>query len=122
MRYSKNVFNKYSARKTNYNGRMYDSKYEAEIAYELDMRRLAGEFKSVVPQFPIQLYIYDSKGNKIELFKYVCDFKCELPDGSFQLIEAKGFRTDTYKMKKKLLELIWLKDNKNYEFIELTKE
>jgi len=110
---------KYGNKRTEYNGRKYDSKYEARIAQELDLRMKAGEFVEITPQFPIKLYVYLPDGSKAHIFKYICDFKCEKPDGSFLLVEAKGHITETYRIKKKILDLVWLPDNPEYEFEEV---
>lgn len=108
--------NKYGAKKTTYNGRMYDSKLEARVAQELDLRMKAGEFLGIVPQYPINLYVYLPDGSKAYLFRYICDFKCEKPDGSFLLVEAKGKETEMYRTKKKILDLVWLPDHLDYEY------
>lgn len=122
MKYPYNPYSKYGSKKTEYNGRMYDSKYEAEIAYELDMRMRAKEFTAIEPQFKIQLYTYDKELKQIPIFKYYCDFKCTKPDGTYLLVEAKGFRTDIYRAKHKILTQVWLKDNPEYEFVERMKD
>lgn len=110
---------KYGAKRTEYNGRHYDSKFEARVAQELELRKQAGEFISIEPQYRIKLYVYLPDGSKADLFTYVCDFRCEKPDGSYLLCEAKGYLTGTYRTKRKILDLVWLKDNPDYEFEEI---
>jgi Protein of unknown function (DUF1064) len=110
---------KYGNTKTEYGGRKYDSKYEARIAQELDLRMKAGEFVEIVPQYRIKLYTYLPDGSKADIFTYVCDFRCERPDGSYLLVEAKGKVTDVYRTKRKLLDLVWLPDHPDYEFEEV---
>lgn len=112
---------KYGAKKTEYNGRKYDSKLEANTAYELDMRMKAGEFTEVTPQYRIKLYCYLSDGSRADLFTYVCDFRCKRPDGSYLLVESKGFLTDIYKVKRKILDLVWLPDHPDHEFEEVKR-
>lgn len=112
---------KFRAKKTEYNGRKYDSKLEAGVAQELDLRLKAGEFIAITPQFRIKLYVYLPDGSKVDLFTYVCDFCCERPDGSYLLAEAKGYLTDIYRVKRKILDLVWLPDHKEYEFEEIRK-
>ena len=112
-------YSKFGAKKTEYKGRKYDSKYEAKVAYELDMRLMAGEFVSVEPQCRIKLYCYLPNGERADLFTYICDFKCERPDGSFLLVEAKGYVTDIYRTKRKILDLVWLPDHPEYSFEEV---
>jgi hypothetical protein len=110
---------KYGNVKTEYNGYKYMSRFEARVAQELDLRLKAGEFVKVEPQFRIKLYCYLPDGSKADIFTYVCDFRCERPDGTYLLIEAKGHVTETYRTKRKLLDLVWLPDNPSYEFEEI---
>lgn len=112
---------KYKAKRTEYNGKVYASKFEAGVAEQLDSRMAAGEFTSVEPQFRIPLYCYKAGGETLALFAYVCDFRCERPDGTYLLVEAKGFKTDIYKIKRKVLEGIWLVDHPEYQFEEITE-
>lgn len=117
--FSQRFGSKYGATKTVYNNRKYDSKFEAKIAQELDLRMRAGEFVNVEPQYRIPLYVYLPDGEKANIFTYICDFRCEKPDGSYLLVEAKGYVTDTYRTKRKILDLVWLPDHKDYEFEEI---
>jgi hypothetical protein len=110
---------KYGAKRTEYNGLVYSSKFEARVAQELDLRLAAGEFVRIEPQFRIPLYIYLANGTDVNLCAYVCDFRCERPDGSYHLVEAKGYKTDIYRIKRKLLELVWLPDHPTYSFEEI---
>lgn len=110
---------KYGAKRTDFNGRKYDSKFEAKVAQELDLRKAAGEFVNVEPQYRIKLYVYLPDGSKADLFTYVCDFRCEKPDGSYLLVEAKGVLTDIYRTKRKILDLVWLPDHLDYQFEEI---
>lgn len=117
--YSQRFGSKYGNTKTVFNGRKYDSKFEARIAQELDLRMKSGEFIEITPQYRIKLYVYLPDGKKADLFTYVCDFRCEHPDGSYLLVEAKGALTDTYRTKKKILDLVWLPDHLDHEFEEV---
>ena len=119
MTYNVKWGSKYGNKSTTYNGYKYDSKFEAKVAQELDLRMKAGEFIQIEQQYRIPLYVYLPNGEKVTLFTYVCDFRCLKPDGSFLLVEAKGFVTTTYRTKKKILDLVWLPDHKDYEFEEI---
>jgi hypothetical protein len=114
--YYQRRLNKYNAIKTTYNGRRYDSKLEARVAQDLDLRKKAGEFVEIIPQYRIKLYVYLPDGKKADLFTYICDFKCERPDGSFLLVEAKGKETETFRTKKRILDLVWLPDHPEYDY------
>lgn len=117
--YSQRWGNKYGAKKTEYNGLKYDSKFEARIAQELDSRKEAGEFVEIERQYRIPLYVYLPGGEKAKLFTYVCDFRCLKPDGSYLLVEAKGVVTETYRTKRKILDLVWLPDHPDHDFEEV---
>src|SRR6185369_10872889 len=110
---------KFGAKRTDFNGRKYDSKFEAKVAQELELRKQAGEFVNIEPQYRVKLFVYLPDGSKADLFTYVCDFRCERPDGSYLLVEAKGYLTDAYRTKRKILDLVWLPDHPDHEFEEI---
>lgn len=114
--------NKYGAKKTVYNGRRYDSKFEAIIARELDFRMKAGEFTEIIPQYKIEIMAHRQDGSPVKLFNYICDFRCRRPSGKYLLVEVKGMLTATYRIKKKALELLWLPDHPDYEFEEVKQD
>lgn len=117
--YTRRYGSKYGAKKTEYGGHKYDSKFEAKIAEELDLRMKAGEFVNIERQYRIPLYVYLPSGERAKIFTYVCDFRCEKSDGTFLLVEAKGYATDIYRTKRKILDLIWIPDHKDHEFEEV---
>lgn len=114
--YMQRYGSKYGAKKTTYNGRHYHSKLEARVAMELDLRMNAGEFTEILPQYRIRLYVYLPDGKPVHVFDYICDFKCTRPDGSYLLVEAKGMETAVFRTKKKILDLVWLPDNPDYDY------
>lgn len=89
--------NKYNAKKTWYEGVLYDSRKEAFYAAELDIRIKAGEVKSWERQYPIEL---ESNGQKVGT--YYIDFKVILADGSIEYHEVKGKGTPLWKLKWKM--------------------
>lgn len=93
--------NKYGAVKTEYKGRMYDSKKEARYAEKLDMMFLSGEVIDWKPQVRIPLTV---NGKKI--CTYVCDFLVVYADGRIEYVDTKGVRTATYKLKAKLVKAL----------------
>lgn len=100
--------NKYGAKKTVFEGRKYDSKFEAGVAQELYLRQQAGEIVAVEPQYKIEVWCYREDGEKAFKVTHKVDFRVENNDGSFELIEAKGVETSDYKWRLKFLENIWL--------------
>src|ERR1035437_9999650 len=95
--------NKYRNIKQTYDGYNYDSKFEASYAAELDIRVRAKDIKSWERQFKIAL-----GANGFHFCNYYCDFRVLHNDKSYELVEIKGMETDVYKLKRKLLEALWL--------------
>lgn len=88
---------KYGNKKTEYNHIIYDSKKEAKRAFELDMLERAGEISGVQRQVTYKLEV-----NGILVCKYKADFTyCQ--NGKLIVEDVKGFKTATYRLKKKLL-------------------
>lgn len=90
---------KYGAKKTVTGGRQYDSKKEAGVAQQLELRRLAGEIQEVRPQVTLQLFSYGQK-----LWRYRTDFVVKVKVGEYQIVEAKGFETMDFKRTWRALE------------------
>ncbi|HCU01448.1 TPA: hypothetical protein DIC62_01455 [Candidatus Nomurabacteria bacterium] len=109
--------NKYGNSKTVYNTITYDSKLEANYARELDLRLMAKDIKSWKRQIPIELKV---NGKKICVYR--CDFEITHLNGKRELIEIKGKETDVWKLKKKLLNAVYLEKNPKVEFTILKKE
>lgn len=90
-----------TAKKTEYNGTVYSSNYEAKCAADLDYRLAAGEIKSWESQVAVKLIV-----NGYDVGTYNLDFKAERTDGITELIEAKGKAGDTplWRLKWKILQ------------------
>ena len=113
--------NKYGAKKTEFQGKRYDSKFEASVAQELDLRLKAGEFVEVIPQYKVEVWCYRENGLKAFKISHKVDFRSERPDGTFLLTEAKCIETSDYKWRRKFLEEIFLPDHPEYEY-EVVKQ
>lgn len=101
----KNTFfkkNKYGAVKQTYDGYSYDSKMEANYAYQLDMRKKAGEIESWQRQHKISLDI-----NGVHIANYFVDFVVYFKDGRKEFHEVKGVETDLWKMKWKITKALY---------------
>lgn len=103
-----NASNKFGAKRTEYAGRKYDSKYEASVAQELDLRLKGGDILEVIPQFKVEIHSHRPDGQLAFITYHKVDFRIKLRDGSYELIEAKGVETEDYRWRRKLLEQIWL--------------
>jgi len=93
--------NKFNAKKQEFGGRKYDSKFEAKYAEELEFRKLAGEIVDIKPQVKI-----DIKVNGVHICNYYCDFRVELKDGTIQYHEVKGLEMPLWQMKWKILHAL----------------
>lgn len=96
--------NKYNNKK--HNG--YDSKREAKRAAELKLLEKAGVISHLQEQvvyelIPSQYRIVNGKKKCIErAIKYIADFQY-VENGNTVVEDVKGFRTDVYRIKKKLM-------------------
>ncbi len=95
---------KFHNRKTLYNGVVYDSKKEAKRGYELDILQRAGFICNLERQRPFELQeFFKLRGTSIRAITYVADFYYFDNVKKVWVVEdTKGFRTDVYKLKKKL--------------------
>lgn len=93
--------NKYNSTSHEYNGRVYHSKAEAGWAQNYDLMLKSGELTEVIPQYKIPLDV-----NGKHICNYIIDFKLTHADGEEEYAEIKGFDTDTWRLKFKLLEAL----------------
>ena len=90
--------NKYNARKTEYNGHIYDSAHEAQIAQQMDFRLRAGEIRGWIPQVEFNL-----PGS----VKYRADFVVLRNDGRYDVVDAKSEATrkdKAYRIKRRQMQ------------------
>lgn len=86
----------------------YDSKREAKRAAELKLLEKAGVISHLQEQvvyelIPAQYRIVNGKKKCIErAIKYIADFQY-VENGNTVVEDVKGFRTDVYRIKKKLM-------------------
>lgn len=107
--------NKYGAKKTKANdGIVRDSKYEATVADDLLFRKKVGDIKDYDTQYKVLMPIYNEHGKKVHEVYHKVDFRIHHNDGSFELLEAKGAETTDYRFRRKLLEKLWLPENKDH--------
>jgi len=97
--------NKFGAIPTIYKKIKYHSKKEAEFAKELDLLLKAKKIKKWERQLRIPIVV---NGEKI--CTYIMDFVVTTPEGKTQYWEIKGYETQVWKLKWKLLSAV-LKDS-----------
>lgn len=99
------IYSKYHAQKTTRNGITFDSKHEAGRYAELKILERAGKISGLKTQVSYLLIPaqYDEEHRCIERScRYVADFVYHR-DGQIVVEDAKGMKTDVYRIKKKLM-------------------
>lgn len=99
MVYIQKTENKYHAKSQTYNQITYHSKFEAGYAQALDLAVKSGEIKKWDRQVKLDL-----KVNGQHITNYYIDFIVYHNGGSREFIEVKGFETEVWRMKWKILE------------------
>jgi hypothetical protein len=98
--------NKFNAKKTEYNGIIFDSKKEANYCATLDKLKNATSPADKVIDYERQVkFPVEVMGRKICTYKL--DFKVTYGDLSVKYIDVKGMKTPVYNLKKKLVEAIY---------------
>lgn len=107
---------KYKAKRTEIDGIVFASKKEANRYSELRLLERAGEIRDLVlqPEFVLVDGFTDRKGKKHRPIKYIGDFQYR-DDRGMVVEDTKGFRTEVYKLKKKL----FMKHYPGIWFVEL---
>lgn len=97
---------KYHSKKTIVDGITFDSKKEAARYQELKLLERAGKIKDLVLQQEYELIPKFKKNNKTyRKTSYKADFSYFDIEGNKYIVEdVKGFKTEIYKLKKKLFE------------------
>lgn len=97
--------NKYGNRKTMVDGILFDSKKEAERWRELQLLQKAHLIRDLQRQYQFELIPKQMKDGKVaeRAVKYVADFVYYDHDGNLVVEDAKGMKTDAYKLKKKMM-------------------
>lgn len=98
--------NKYKNIRQTYDGYSYHSRLEAQYAAELDLRVRAKDIKSWERQYKVSLDV-----NGKHICNYFVDFRILHNDDSYELVEIKGMETNEWKLKRRLLEAIYLPEH-----------
>lgn len=91
--------NKYGNTKYEFNGRMFASLHEANTAAKLQALERGGKIKELQYQVRIELL---PKNGALRAVCYFADFTYLDLDGKYHVIDAKGFKTPVYRLKKRL--------------------
>lgn len=93
---------KYGNKKTTIDGIVFDSKKEAKRYCELKILERAKQISKLELQRPFNIEV-----NGAKVCKYVCDFYYLNTDGVPVIEDCKGFKTATYRLKKKLMRAVY---------------
>ena len=97
---------KYGNVKTVIDGIKFDSKHESMRYIELKYLQLIGQIRDLQLQVPFELLPAQKDENgkvKDRAVKYIADFVYFDRDGNLIVEDAKGIKTDAYKLKKKMM-------------------
>ena len=97
---------KYGNVKTVEDGIKFDSKHESLRYIELKYLERIGQIRGLQLQVPFELIPAqkDENGKVVErAVKYIADFVYFDADGNLVVEDAKGMKTDAYKLKKKMM-------------------
>ena len=89
------MWHKFKAKPCEYDGIKFASQKERKRYQELQVLQSIGDIRFFLRQVPMHL-----AGG----VKYVCDFLIFWSDGNATFEDVKGYRTDMYKVKKKMVE------------------
>ena len=99
-------YNKYNAKKTEFMGYKFDSKWEAERYGQLASMQMAGVVEDLERQVKFDIIVNDHK-----ICKYIAAFVYILTheNGKKEKIieDAKGVQTTDFKIKKKLMKAVF---------------
>lgn len=91
-----------TAKKATYQNCLYDSKFEASYAAELDLRKKAGEIVKWEKQKTLELIV-----NGYLVCTYRIDFIVYYPDLTVEYVETKGWASPVWKLKWRLFEALY---------------
>ena len=84
------------------NGRRFASLHEADVALQLQSLESSGAIKCLEYQIPFEILPSQKKLGYTRPLTYIADFVF-LRDNEFVVADAKGYKTEVYKLKKRLL-------------------
>jgi DNA-binding sugar fermentation-stimulating protein len=94
--------NKYNAIKTEVNGEVFDSMFEADYGQQAEWRVKAGDIKGYRRQVRIPLVVAG-----VKVCDYIIDYVLEHLDGSEEYVEVKGVPTSAWRIKWKLFKALY---------------
>lgn len=97
---------KYKNQPIEIDGHKFSSKREANRYSQLSLLQKAGIIRDLKLQVPFELqpsFKHPETGKTIRAIKYIADFTYIDENGQYHIEDTKGFRTETYELKKKMM-------------------
>lgn len=110
------TFNRHGLKRSEFNGKRHDSKFEAGVVATLETRKRAKDIKDYDTQYKVRINIYGADGDVVDVVYHKVDCRIHHNDGSFELYEAKGREGDDYKWRRRLLEKVWLPEHLDHTY------
>ena len=100
---------KYKNKKATIDGIEFDSKKESRYYQQLKLMEKQGLIKDIKLQTRFEIQPKYKKNNKtIRAINYIADFTYfDVNKGKTIIVDTKGYRTEVYKLKKKIFEYIY---------------
>ncbi len=96
---------KFHATRTEVDGIAFQSKREARRWQQLRILEAAKQIRNLRRQVPYPIVVVNLEtGEIVTVSRYFADFVYEDLTGAEVIEDAKGFKTETYKLKKRLVE------------------
>ena len=98
--------NKYHNKKIYFNGVLFASKKEYSYFCKLKLMEQVGMIRDLKRQVPFELIpTYKINGKTIRKMQYIAEFTyITTEDNKLHVVDTKGYRTEEYKLQKKLIE------------------
>lgn len=96
---------KYNSKKIELDGHVFDSKMEARYYEEMKLQQERGMilFFRLQPRYELQ-ESFRKDGKLHRKIEFVADFEVHHTDGTIEVVDVKGFQTETFGVKRKLFE------------------
>lgn len=103
-----NSKSKYNNRKVELDGYTFDSQLEADYYAELTLRLKANEILSfrLQPKYLLQPS-FKKEGKTYRKIEYIADFEIKHKDGTIEVVDTKGFKTDVFRIKEKMFHKLY---------------
>lgn len=113
---TKRAGSKMGNRRTECGNRIFDSRFEADVAAHLELWLRTGLIAGLDYQYRCEMWAHDHTGTPAIKMTHKVDFRLHHHDGTYELLEAKGFETKDYRIRRKWLESLWLPAHPDHRY------